>query len=73
MRSKQRIRWRFNSQPPEGGWAISREMTTRYTVSTHSRPKAAGLMQVLTKAISSCFNSQPPEGGWDWCITNSNT
>ena len=35
----------FNTQPPEGGWCtggFSREMTKE--VSTHSRPKAAGLL-----------------------------
>ena len=34
----------FNTQPPEGGWAsvkLGRAETTR--VSTHSRPKAAGI------------------------------
>ena len=33
----------FNSQPPEGGWlATALELATAL-VSTHSRPKAAGL------------------------------
>ena len=34
----------FNTQPPEGGWAESQAMQlVRQTVSTHSRPKAAGI------------------------------
>ena len=34
-------------------------------VSTHSRPKAAGLYQVLLSCFGGrCFNTQPPEGGW---------
>ena len=34
------------------------------TVSTHSRPKAAGLRRRWPKILMHCFNSQPPEGGW---------
>ena len=34
---------RFNTQPPEGGWRQSRRLLqARFSVSTHSRPKAAG-------------------------------
>ena len=33
-------------------------------VSTHSRPKAAGLLPVLDLSVNPCFNTQPPEGGW---------
>ena len=33
-------------------------------VSTHSRPKAAGLATVIVAVFNSCFNTQPPEGGW---------
>ena len=36
-------------------------------VSTHSRPKAAGVKSTARMAGFLCFNSQPPEGGWD-CI-----
>ena len=32
----------FNSQPPEGGWTYSRHIASVTSVSTHSRPKAAG-------------------------------
>ena len=35
-----------------------------YSVSTHSRPKAAGTMRPTLCATCACFNSQPPEGGW---------
>ena len=34
------------------------------TVSTHSRPKAAGSHASLFPETISCFNTQPPEGGW---------
>ena len=33
---------RFNTQPPEGGWAIIKYLISLGIVSTHSRPKAAG-------------------------------
>ena len=33
-------------------------------VSTHSRPKAAGLGIQLPLIPLVCFNTQPPEGGW---------
>ena len=34
------------------------------SVSTHSRPKAAGELQVSYRQITAGFNTQPPEGGW---------
>ena len=37
---------RFNTQPPEGGWAFQATMPCRRLVSTHSRPKAAGIPQI---------------------------
>ena len=37
----------FNSQPPEGGWQSSIDaLIKQFLVSTHSRPKAAGIMGV---------------------------
>ena len=33
-------------------------------VSTHSRPKAAGILFVSVYYLYGCFNTQPPEGGW---------
>ena len=33
----------FNTQPPEGGWGVSIVMPPPEAVSTHSRPKAAGI------------------------------
>ena len=35
-----------------------------FVVSTHSRPKAAGLYNFGINTGLICFNSQPPEGGW---------
>ena len=54
----------FNSQPPEGGWAVFFHLVGQCLVSTHSRPKAAGVWRHgCTKRLDG-FNSQPPEGGW---------
>ena len=33
-------------------------------VSTHSRPKAAGMVETRRCLSMVCFNTQPPEGGW---------
>ena len=33
-------------------------------VSTHSRLKAAGPIDILVYVEGYCFNTQPPEGGW---------
>ena len=55
----------FNTQPPEGGWYDSTGLLgCHQTVSTHSRPKAAGFFIWRTKNANHCFNTQPPEGGW---------
>ena len=35
-------------------------------VSTHSRPKAAGILMMPWTLSPKSFNTQPPEGGWGW-------
>ena len=37
----------------------------RQMVSTHSRPKAAGLQAMISTFAKFGFNTQPPEGGWE--------
>ena len=54
----------FNTQPPEGGWEKIRDKRQRQRVSTHSRPKAAGLACGDFLNPINGFNTQPPEGGW---------
>ena len=44
--------------------ATKLSLTYTNDVSTHSRPKAAGLFGVSRKKFLRCFNTQPPEGGW---------
>ena len=59
----------FNTQPPEGGW-IKFDYTAQLgSVSTHSRPKAAGLGAYQFVTERGGFNTQPPEGGWLICNT----
>ena len=56
---------RFNTQPPEGGWRdVVVSDADPFSVSTHSRPKAAGRGGKPPCAPAPCFNTQPPEGGW---------
>ena len=38
----------FNSQPPEGGWPDGLKTKYLLPVSTHSRPKAAGVLSFLS-------------------------
>ena len=55
----------FNTQPPEGGWLLEIDFFVVVgLVSTHSRPKAAGLLGFHFDHLERCFNTQPPEGGW---------
>ncbi len=42
----------------------SKAFTAIEWVSTHSRPKAAGLTQTVRPIQLRGFNTQPPEGGW---------
>ena len=56
---------RFNTQPPEGGWLYYCYIEYSKVVSTHSRPKAAGIFTDLFSRESVRFNTQPPEGGWN--------
>ena len=54
----------FNTQPPEGGWREKLQKWVICIVSTHSRPKAAGLAYFVSAMMVFSFNTQPPEGGW---------
>ena len=55
----------FNTQPPEGGWGETLfQNKAERVVSTHSRPKAAGMRVMRGRSACWSFNTQPPEGGW---------
>ena len=45
----------FNTQPPEGGWHCRATSDAQQCVSTHSRPKAAGLDTLKIKGESAMF------------------
>ena len=55
--------YRFNTQPPEGGWAMRIIAEDYLGVSIHSRLKAAGLKMDDVSQFTMSFNTQPPEGG----------
>ena len=64
---------RFNTQPPEGGWIFGRFPLRRYSVSTHSRPKAAGMYMLLKPghtAVST--HSRPKAAGSVFLVAGSN-
>ena len=44
---QRRVLRSFNTQPPEGGWKAQPAVQQVSTVSTHSRPKAAGMLAQL--------------------------
>ena len=48
------------------GFALM-SVATSSSVSTHSRPKAAGTQCRQSVCAYRCFNTQPPEGGWGRC------
>ena len=45
----------FNTQPPEGGWSDVEILESIFSVSTHSRPKAAGCKCARAKSITKSF------------------
>ena len=47
--SGQALRRSFNTQPPEGGWLFYSKKNLVCIVSTHSRPKAAGVEKTCKK------------------------
>ena len=59
------IRARFNSQPPEGGWADTGAPTLAKD-GFNSQPPEGGWARLARQGIfTPRFNSQPPEGGWN--------
>ena len=70
VQQRRRLYYCFNTQPPEGGWILSLCPTSQPTVSTHSRPKAAGFYTPSILQVIPCFNTQPPEGGWVYNSTH---
>ena len=44
--------------------SVVKDVESGQYVSTHSRPKAAGIDSRSMRCLCLRFNSQPPEGGW---------
>ena len=62
----------FNTQPPEGGWAHSLSTFFAKSVSTHSRPKAAGNpRKIKGYAIAVSTHSRPKAAGRHWKLMNT--
>ena len=55
---------RFNSQPPEGGWAASKNVFRTIKCFNSQPPEGGWTICLVLEAPFKCFNSQPPEGGW---------
>ena len=58
------IRWFQHTAARRRLEYISKHINSRLTVSTHSRPKAAGENILRFVNYNDSFNTQPPEGGW---------
>ena len=55
----------FNTQPPEGGWAVLFFGACKRAVSTHSRPKAAGVyIPRFCEQTGVSTHSRPKAAGW---------
>ena len=64
-RDSAHTRDRFNTQPPEGGWNITKISVSRMR-GFNTQPPEGGWDLFLIKPIHHLgFNTQPPEGGWD--------
>ena len=57
--------FRFNTQPPEGGWGVHNVSFYQDTLCFNTQPPEGGWVAgaVLLRLVR-CFNTQPPEGGW---------
>ena len=58
----------FNTQPPEGGWAMRTPTVFPECVSTHSRPKAAGVsLHICFEPVAVSTHSRPKAAGAAQC------
>ena len=55
---------RFNTQPPEGGWAFAACRDTGYCCFNTQPPEGGWAVEGGSGARFKGFNTQPPEGGW---------
>ena len=56
--------WRFNTQPPEGGWALHAKRKTSNCRFNTQPPEGGWQDRRVFSCVLGSFNTQPPEGGW---------
>ena len=61
----------FNTQPPEGGWQRAADTGVYGNVSTHSRPKAAGKLNIGLKNKSLVSTHSRPKAAGSGTINGS--
>ena len=63
----------FNTQPPEGGWALNIIIFDAYIMFQHTaaRRRLGPLLLMSFHNSAYRFNTQPPEGGWLEQIKNA--
>ena len=54
----------FNTQPPEGGWAVYRRAPPGYRQFQHTAARRRLGGSFCLRDGERSFNTQPPEGGW---------
>ena len=64
MQSRRSFESRFNTQPPEGGWAIVLRRPARILGFNTQPPEGGWTMSIFNRMPKRGFNTQPPEGGW---------
>ena len=57
-------KWRFNTQPPEGGWLRPNRRFRPVACFNTQPPEGGWLLVAVVPLAALCFNTQPPEGGW---------
>ncbi|EFC88657.1 hypothetical protein NEIMUCOT_04706 [Neisseria mucosa ATCC 25996] len=63
--ARQTIQRRFNTQPPEGGWAHVLHIVPIGWVCFNTQPPEGGWARsIVARSSDFGFNTQPPEGGW---------
>ena len=61
----------FNTQPPEGGWALPFDGMGLATSFNTQPPEGGWQSMIQPISFRGCgFNTQPPEGGWTFRSAN---
>ena len=54
----------FNTQPPEGGWAVCKSSLLFISRFNTQPPEGGWVGFIVRVSLMGGFNTQPPEGGW---------